>query len=232
MKTPVRFTTATIALGAASAVVLAFGCSSPSNDDAAPATSPPPTARADSAPGSGLDVVTVHGELGEDFRSLSDITSASTAIIVGTVLEARPNPYRRVAFTVSKVRVDEAIKGEPLPGDEIAIVEWGGIIAVESKLEPGTFGPPYERAVEGVRVMAVGEQWLLFLGPYDPGPVATNAYHVLGVFQGKTKVQGDGALKYTGPAGKLDDLLFTVPASLDGRSVDDVVAELKEVAIR
>ncbi len=179
------------------------------------------------------DLVTISGELAEDFQSLSGITSASAAIIVGTVLEATPSPYQGIAFTVSTVRVDEAIKGEPLPGDEITVVETGGLNSGgASKIEPGATGKPVEVAFEGVRVMAVGEQWLLFLGPYDPGPVATNAYSVKGVFQGKTKIQGDGTLKFPGPAGKLDDLIFAVPVSLDGRSVDEVVAELKEITLR
>jgi hypothetical protein len=80
--------------------------------------------------------------------------------------------------------VDEAIKGDVKVGSTITIIETGGLIAGQSKTEPGQQGNPAEAAFEGVRVMAVGEQCLLFLGPYDPGPVATDAFSVKGVFQG------------------------------------------------
>lgn len=192
-----------------------------------------PPSPEDSAPVSGdedVEVFSMEGSLAVDFQSLSDITAASAVIIVGTVVDAKPNPYQNIPFTVFTVRVDQAIKGDLKVDSSTTIVETGGLIAGRSKEEPGQYGKPAEAAFEGVRVMAVGEQWLLFLGPYDPGPVATNAFSVRGVFQGKMRIEGDGKLHFTGPPEGLDSPMFALPAQLNGRTLGEVADEVRSLA--
>jgi len=170
----------------------------------------------------------MYGELAESFHTISEVASAAAVIVVGRVVESRDAPYQRIPFTVLTVEVERGLKGPVSAGERVQVVETGGVFAGRSKAEPGQSGPPVEAAFEGVPVMKVGERWLLFLGVYDPGPVATGAYSVKGVFQGKFKVGADGRIVFTGPVDRIEEPIFTLQALLNQRSLSEVIPEIEK----
>ncbi len=173
-----------------------------------------------------VDLLAMHGELAEDFQTLGELVSAAPVIVLARVLESRDAPYGNLPFTVLTIEVEQAFKGAVAAGGRLTVVETGGLLRGSSKIDPGQYAPPAEMAFAGVPVMKVGERWLLFLGSYDPGPVATNAYSVKGVFQGKLKVGGDGRMVFTGPADRIQEPVFAVPAYVNGRALPEVIADI------
>lgn len=167
------------------------------------------------------------GQLAEDFQSIRELALASPVIVAGNVLGIEYAPYQNIPFTIVTLRVEHSIKGDVAEGDQVRIVETGGVFAGRSKEETGEFGQPVEAAFEGVPVMKTGERWLLFLGAYDPGPVATGAYSVKGVFQGKLRIAEDGRIMFTGDPARVDEPLFTVPRQASGRALPAVLADIQ-----
>ncbi len=201
-------------------VALLSACSSSTPAEEASAPPTPLTS------GDEVKVVTVEGQLAEEFRSLAEITSASDVVVVGTVLEAKPAPDGNLAFTVSTVRVDEAIKGDLKAETNIEVVETGGLIASRTGPYPGVPGPLVEQAFDGVRVMAAGEQWLLFLRASQSDQWGDSEFHIKGVFQGKVRVEPGDKLHFTGS--NPHDVGSVVPVQLDGRALGDVIGEVRE----
>jgi hypothetical protein len=180
-----------------------------------------------------VDMVSLLGELAEDFQSLDSITRSAHAIVSIQVESISYQSFDEFPYTVATAIVGETWKGTFQPGDRITVVEVGGVFAGRSKVEPGARGEPREVGVEGVPVMKPGERYLLFLhGPAHVGPVPSSAYSVKGVVQGKIRIGKDGRLQFTGRAESLDEPIFAVPRALVGRPYSDVRAEVEAIIRR
>lgn len=218
-----------------SAIAFAGGCAS---ETVSPGGTPPAPdggdegaqAAAEAAGAGGRS--SLSGELAESFSTLPEISRAADVIAVVRVDSSTSESFLQLPFTISSTTVDEPLKGAFAKGETITIVETGGMHAGRSKDAPGEFGEPREVGFEGVPVMKQGEAYLVFLqGPAHIGPVPEGAYGILGVVQGKTRVGEDGRLQFTGAPDSLEDQdMFAVPASLAGRPLDDVLAEIRSIA--
>lgn len=149
---------------------------------------------------SDIELAPSHPQLAASYESLPAITTASALIVIGAVLDAKSKQETNIPYTVSTVSVDEAVKGAVTAGDTITVVETAGVL------------------------LAPGERWLLFLRPMD------NAFSVVGVFQGKMRIEGDGKLHYPASSKDLDWPAFAVPALLHCRDVNDVVTEIRALS--
>lgn len=169
----------------------------------------------------------MQGDLADDFQTVRDIARASEAIVVAKAVDSRSTVYGGIPFTILTMRVEQTLAGDIQKDAIIEVVETGGPLAGRSK-EDGSPGEAVEVAFEGVRVMKVGERWVLFLSAYDFEPVASGAYSVEGVFQGKFRIGDDERIVFTGPEEKLVQPLFSILADVNGRPLDDVLAEVED----
>jgi hypothetical protein len=167
----------------------------------------------------------IEAELAVNYKSVDSLARNSTLIVEGTVTTAVPRPFEQLAFTQVTVVVDRSIKGTA--AGPISVLETGGL------LPPGTAKGnvrratvPTDVAFNGVRVMQPGERYLLFLEPYR-GPIASDSYVVLGVFQGKFPIDATGQIQVRTTTGTLPLPEFEVLSAVNGRSLVDVVAEVQ-----
>lgn len=72
--------------------------------------------------------------------------------------------------------------------------------------------------------MRPGERYLLFLVPYN-GPIASGAYAVLGVVQGKFRIGTDARVSFEGSVQRLPE--FATHRELEGRPLAEVLALLR-----
>lgn len=165
------------------------------------------------------------GQLADDFQTVGELSKSAKLVIVGKAVSSDNRPYQNIPFTLVTIEVERVLQGDVNVGDQLQIVETGGVFAGQSKT--GDAGQAVEAAFEGVPVMKEGERWLLFLTQYDPGPVAKDAYSVLGVFQGKARIGDTGKIIFTGDPATFDDAMFTVPRSLNGLTEADAVAKVQ-----
>ncbi|MBA4181719.1 MAG: hypothetical protein C0506_14110 [Anaerolinea sp.] len=178
--------------------------------------------------GGSLPAASITGELAVSYSTLRELTEAAAEIAVVRVELTENRPYKDVPFTVATVSVLRSLKGSSMPGSTLTVVEMGGVFAGRSKLEPGARGTPVEVGVEGVPVMKAQEEYLLFLGgPTHVGPVLEGARPVLGVFQGKMRIDTAGVLRFPGASESLAGIEFAVPRALIGRPLQAVEAEIR-----
>lgn len=113
------------------------------------------------------------------YKSIKELKDNAVEIVEVEVLEnVKSIEYGKVPFTISKVKVISSLKGEQKSGDEIEILETGGIIG----------GNPIY--FDGVPVLQPGTNMVLFLYKYE-GPVAENVYYPLGEYMGKFIIKDD-----------------------------------------
>jgi len=173
-------------------------------------------------------VLPMMGQLAANFETLAQLAAAAAHIVVVRVDVSESRPYKDVPFTVATVSVLRSLKGEAVTGGQLTVVEMGGQFAGRSKVDPGQRGTPVEVGFEGVPVMRPQQQYLLFLGgPAHVGPVLEGAYSVLGLVQGKMRVDSAGVLRFSGNPSSLDDAEFQVPQALSGRTLQAVEAEIR-----
>lgn len=112
------------------------------------------------------------GELIENYQSIDDLIKDSPIIVVGTV--DSPNEefiYIEATFALTKFRVEQVVRGNVL--DEINILQ--------TKVNQDPF-------------LKQGDRMILFLKKYE-GPVAKDAYRMMGLYQGQYKIVGTAVIK-------------------------------------
>lgn len=167
-------------------------------------------------------------ELAHEFRSVSEIASASPNIVIVTIETRVDEPFSNIPFSVASARIEEVVRGGLVRGQLIPVVETGGLFAGRSKMNPGEVGQPTEVGLEGVPVMKPGERWLLFLtGQTHVGP-RQDAYAVSGAMQGKLLIGSDNRIAFTGDPSRLQGAEFAVPATARGRTLTWLLAQITE----
>jgi hypothetical protein len=171
---------------------------------------------------------TMEGQLAEEYADIPALSRAASHVVVARVTGAVPKPWANLPFTEITLLVEEVVKWEGEASGTVRVVETGGALPlgpVKGTPRPGVIGAT-EVGFMGVPVMRSGERYLLFLGAYD-GPIAEGSLRVLGVVQGKLKLDGNGVVRFNGDPTDLQSPVFAAAAAADGRPVADVIGEVK-----
>lgn len=137
----------------------------------------------------------------DHYASLEEITRDSDLIVRGTVTDAIPEKRADMIFTMQEIAIGEYIKGDPLPGDKVLILQTGGEMDGE-----------ITNAFAEIPLFQTKEEYLLFL-KWTP----KEHYLIMGGYQGAAKI-ADGKLALAPAAMELD----TVTRSIDGKTLDEV----------
>lgn len=173
-------------------------------------------------------VTEVRGELAESYQTVDALSQKAVVIVRAKVLASAPKTYGQVPFTVATVRIEQVLKGSLSVGQDIDLLQTGGILPLRTPRGTSSPSPvqPQEAAFEGIRVVQPLEEYILFLRPYV-GPVTPSAYVVLGEYQGKFKIDGSGIVRFTGSADQLAKPEFATQRAVNGRTTSNVVTEIQ-----
>jgi hypothetical protein len=168
----------------------------------------------------------IRGSLTQTYETLDAVSRAARVIVVGEAVLSTPRPSGNLPFTEVTITVHDVIKGTVSP--TVRVIETGGLLAPRPRGTPApSAAPPQEFGYEGVSVMKPGGRFLLMLEPYE-GPLTTpGAYVVIGVFQGKFPIDASDTIRFGGSRDDLDDPGFGAQRAADGRSLADVIADVK-----
>jgi hypothetical protein len=121
--------------------------------------------------------VDMHLSLSKGYESISELANDADIIAEVEVTSSNTLSYYDVPFTVSNADLLDTYKGGTT-GTTINLLETGGIIDNQ------------EYSPEGNDVLKENDKAILFLQKYE-GPITNDAYVVLGVYQGKFKIDSD-----------------------------------------
>ncbi|MEI2395777.1 hypothetical protein [Paenibacillus phytohabitans] len=143
------------------------------------------------------EVVEYHGDLAENFNTVSKLTYGSDAIYEVEVNDSKSFEYEGVIFTVSNANVNEHYKGASI--DTVNILETGGNYNNT------------EYVFEDSSVLKIGDKAIVYLEKYEgPIPEAQGTYVVTGAYQGKFEIdEANGSL---------------IPAAVDQEELKEVRA--------
>lgn len=162
---------------------------------------------------SGIDSGRPHGGDYPYYASVEELMEASDAVIVGEVISAgeersmsvSPDSAEKLTYTVSKIRVTEAVKGRLRTGDVIEVKQLGS-----EKVHYAESGSYLKK----------GSTQLLFLEAYDGMP-----YSPVSPYQGAAEVRDGRLYAFSSsalfgydehePIGKVIDELREYPAAID-----------------
>jgi len=158
----------------------------------------------------------MNGSLVKSYESLQAVVADSELIVLGEVAATEQRPFGHFPFTLATIEVTKVLKGSaPI---HLRVLQTGGtsIPQKDGSIAEG------EARYQGVPVTRPGETYLFFLRPYE-GPIAANAFVVLGEFQGKLKVGKDQRIQFTGRAESLTTPEFALPLWAHDRTRAEVV---------
>lgn len=134
-------------------------------------------------------------EVVKKFTSLNELVSDSKLIALVQPLpqEISEAPkYKGLLFSVTPMKLLKVLKGQEPEGTNINVLQFiGG--QVQGKL----------RGFDGKELMNNKQKYFLFLDRYE-GPLANDAWVVIGVWQGRLVVRGDGSLAYVGESSDIE----------------------------
>lgn len=166
------------------------------------------------------------GELEHSYETVEALTKGAPVIVVGEVTGSIAKPYENLPFTEATLKVTQVVKGSVNVGSTINVLETGGMWVGKAKGDSAAKAQPREVTFEGIPIMRVGEKYILFLEPYT-GPITSNAFVTLGVYQGKMKVGANGAVQFTGRKDQLDESMFAAHQAVNGQAVAAVIADIQ-----
>lgn len=172
----------------------------PGTEAAQPAASAAmPTAAAVSA----APTVIVNADFAVLYSSLAQLKDAADLIVRGQVTDVSYLDFNSTAYTAVTLAVSKCFKGDVAAGDEITIVEVGGVTTMAT-VEGDKFGPTTQAdentkvsvQLEGAPLTQVGDKCVYFLGTGTIGVVPGTYYVPLGSFQGRFKVDNGVAKRF------------------------------------
>ncbi|CAH8717647.1 hypothetical protein M5W83_10635 [Paenibacillus thiaminolyticus] len=128
-----------------------------------------------------LFTVNSGGELSVRYDTIQQLENDAELIVEAHAEKSKSFKHKSVIFTLSDVQVKQVYKGSVKPNEIIQVLETGGVY--NNILH--TF--------DDNKAIRSGDNALLFLKKYK-GPVAQDAYTVLGVYQGKFNIDSNGVL--------------------------------------
>lgn len=133
----------------------------------------------------------MHGDIIDGYETVKELQDAADIVAQVEVSESSNIVYDELPFTLNTSTVKKVYKGQEK--ESIDILETGGFI------------DDIEYTFEENPVLKKKEKAVVFLQKYE-GPIASDAYVILGVFQGKFKLK-DGKLE---PSKDVDGELETI----------------------
>lgn len=145
------------------------------------------------------------GFLSETFEFLKDLKNSASEIVEIEVKDGHTIVEHDTPFTISTVNIISNLKGNLTEGNEIQIVETGGLFTPSGSNPKDDTTQVYDYQFEGVPVMRPGEKYILFLKKFK-NPQYHNTYVPLGVYQGKFKIKSNNLVEQQAPNDmKLED---------------------------
>lgn len=129
-------------------------------------------------------------KINQIYNSVKDLKENSFDMVEVNVKSTESVMYKELGVTISTVKVKSSLKGKFKSGEQIRIIETGGkykYTGNDSKIKHDQL---IEQVCDGIPVMESSERYILFINKYE-GEVTKNAYKILGVYQGKFKVDND-----------------------------------------
>jgi len=151
----------------------------------------------------------IHGSLVKSYHSLQSLVADAELVVLGDVVVTEQRPFGHFPFTLATVEVKKVLKGAA--PTQVRVLQTGG---TSIWLKDGSIAQG-EATYEGVPVTRPGETYVFFLRAYQ-GPIAANAFVVLGEFQGKLKVGKDQRIEFTGRPESLTAPEFALPRWASG----------------
>jgi hypothetical protein len=162
------------------------------------------------------------------FDTLDQLQKAATVIVKGQVAGISYLDFNGATYTKVTLKVAESLKGKVAAGDQITVMEVGGVTTMAA-VKGDKFGAPTKEdaetkvkvLMEGAPLSQVGDNVLYFLGTGSIGVVPGTYYVPLGAYQGRFAIDGGVAKRFV-PAdatGKYTSL------AIDEKAVDSTIAQ-------
>jgi hypothetical protein len=179
--------------GAAQAATLAAPVVQPVQPAAAPAVAAPAS----------RPTVIASADFAVVYSSISQLKKAADVIVRGEVTDVSYLDFNSSAYTKVTLKVSKCLKGDVAPGDELTILEVGGVTSMAT-LKGDKFGAPtaldadtkVSVQLDGAPLTDVGDKCVYFLGTGSIGVVPGTYYVPLGAFQGRFKIDNASAKRF------------------------------------
>jgi hypothetical protein len=162
-----------------------------------------PATVGDEAPPAARPTVMASADFTVLYDNVGGLKKAADLIVRGEVTGVSYLDFNSTAYSKVTLRVSKCLKGDVAAGEEITIVEVGGVTTMAT-VNGDKFGGPTELdaetevtvLLEGAPLSEVGEKCLYFLGTGSIGVVPGTYYVPLGAFQGRFKIDDAVAKRF------------------------------------
>lgn len=162
------------------------------------------------------------------YKNLGELQKAADLVVRGEVTKVSYLDFNSTAYTQVTFRVAECLKGGVTAGDEVTIVEVGGVTTMAA-VNGEKFGVPTAKdagtkvsvLLDGAPLTEVGDRCLYFLGRGSIGVVSGTYYVPMGAFQGRFTIKDAVAQRFV-PAGWAGDY-SSLP--MDENAIDGAVLQ-------
>jgi hypothetical protein len=164
------------------------------------------------------------------YRSVAQLKQAADVVVRGEVTAVSYLDRENAPTTKVTLKVAKCLKGDVKAGDEITILEPGGIVSRASTVGD-KFGSPtkedYDTKVkmlmDGAPLTEVGDRCLYFLGVDDLHLAPGVSYYPLGFFQGRFVIH-DGVAERFVPASPGEMGSEYTSLAMDEAAIDDTIS--------
>jgi hypothetical protein len=176
-----------------------------------------------------LPEVVMNADFAVGYSSIGQLKEAADLVVRGEVVDVSYLDFNSCAYTKVTLKVSKCFKGGAAEGDEITILEVGGVTTMAT-IKGDKFGTPTKEdsatkvkvLLDGAPLTREGETCLYFLGQGSIGIVSGDYYVPMGAFQGRFKIDNGAAKRFVPTdwqGGKYTAL------SVDESSVDNTVTQ-------
>ena len=173
-------------------------------------------------PTAGLPEVLLSADFAVGYSSIGQLKQAADLVVRGEVVDVSYLDFNTCAYTKVTFKVAKCFKGDAAVGDQITILEVGGVTTMAS-VKGDKFGTPTKAdadtkvkvLLDGVPLTQVGEKCLYFLGKGGINVVPGTYYVAMGAFQGRFIIDNGTAKRFIPSdmqGGKLTPLAMDEPA--------------------
>ena len=163
------------------------------------------------------------------YSSIGQLKQAADLVVRGEVVDVSYLDFRSTAYSKVTFQVSKCFKGDAAPGDQITILEVGGVTTMAT-IKGDKFGAPTKEdaqtkvrvLLDGAPLTQVGENCVYFLGTGSIGVISDTYYVPMGAFQGRFKIDNGAAKRFIPidwQGGKYTAL------SMDETGIDDTVSQ-------
>lgn len=149
-----------------------------------------------------VPAVILSADFAVGYSTLGQLRQAADVIVRGEVTDVSYLDFNSTAYTKVMLKVSKCLKGDIAAGDEITIMEVGGITSMAT-IKGDKFGPTTKQdadtkvsvQLDGAPLSRIGDKCIYFLGTGAIGVVPGTYYVPLGAFQGRFKIDNNGVAK-------------------------------------